>query len=499
MLRHRPHSAHEAAEEASKGPTASAAGDRCLGDECEAITREITGWPVAPAYLELVPVFRLTHVALDADRRQVGAANVFPRPLRVEVPARWRTCSYPGGHTLHDKSINVSALESMRSDWPELMSALLRIRADYLQRFPTARPGLTLGDVEGLSTLVLAVATYPLVRQHDKVKKGQLHPVLASMLRVSDGLRLTAHQMLFLPLNEPTLPPGAVVTGAVIQAYAERNETFHSAQGVCALPTTMIAQFLRVLVDGVDEGAFSRVIQEEAVQGALHDMQPAFDYGLLGLQALAVVISMQSLMTRIHTRMAGILQGWNGLRPLSLLRLEEQLREGARILQDNTFLTNEGCANRELVCADLYAKCATGLGDPVRQSLSARLAAKTDRRHHSSEKLRAILRRHWPPDAANDNLAIEWLVDCLMHCFQRTQEVLDLACEIQQRIDDLLGRAPSSHPFCATGTEIHLLTQDEESRRLLQLPHLLDQLELLLGLRVMITRDALEILDVRPA
>ena len=80
-------------------------------DECEELTREITGQPLEHGYLELiVPVFRVAHIALDTEGRQVGEANVFPKPLRVDVPTRWRTCIYPGTRYLDPKPMNVSAL-----------------------------------------------------------------------------------------------------------------------------------------------------------------------------------------------------------------------------------------------------------------------------------------------------------------------------------------------------------------------------------------------------
>ena len=40
--------------------------------------------------------------------------------------------------------------------------------------------------------------------------------------------------------------PDTPVTAAEIHAYAERNYSFHSAQGVCAGPSAMVDQFLRV-------------------------------------------------------------------------------------------------------------------------------------------------------------------------------------------------------------------------------------------------------------
>ena len=65
--------------------------------ECEAITRELTGHPLELGYLEaIVPIYRVAHIALDAEGRQVGEANVFPKPLRLDIPTEWRTCPHPG-------------------------------------------------------------------------------------------------------------------------------------------------------------------------------------------------------------------------------------------------------------------------------------------------------------------------------------------------------------------------------------------------------------------
>jgi len=52
--------------------------------ECEAVTRELTGHPLELGYLELViPIYRVAHIAMDAEGRQVGEANVFPKQLRL--------------------------------------------------------------------------------------------------------------------------------------------------------------------------------------------------------------------------------------------------------------------------------------------------------------------------------------------------------------------------------------------------------------------------------
>jgi hypothetical protein len=463
-------------------------------DDCEAITRELTGRGLEEGWLELVvPVFRVAHIALDQEGRQVGEANVFPRPLRVEVPTRWRTCIYPGSRYLDDKPMNVSALKAMRAHWNQVMACLLRIRAAYLDRFPLARAGMTVGDIERLSTLVLAVATYPLVKKQDQVANGELHPVLSSMFRVTDGLRMTMHQMLFLPVVEATVSPDTPITAAEIHAYAERNYSFHSVQGVCAGPSGMVDQFLRVLVEGAEAAQFGNVPFDAPVQRALDDMQPAFDYGLLGLQDFAVIFSLWPIMTRTYARTAQVVQDWLGPRTEALERLDAYLREKAEMLRNETFhATEEWRANRERVYADIYQQCAVGLGDPVRQSLPERVSGRLSDIHRApAEALRAILQQRLG-DGSDDGAAssVDWLVDTLMHFFVRTQQTLALATETQQRINALLGRAQPQRPFSAIDVDIHVLLQAEEARRL---PHLLDELERLLGFSVAITADTLEI------
>ena len=66
--------------------------------ECPGLMAELTGRPLDIGYLELVvPIFRVAHMSLDAEGRQVGESNAFPAVLRVDVPTRWRTakCSRP--------------------------------------------------------------------------------------------------------------------------------------------------------------------------------------------------------------------------------------------------------------------------------------------------------------------------------------------------------------------------------------------------------------------
>ncbi|MDB5862518.1 MAG: hypothetical protein JWO70_324 [Betaproteobacteria bacterium] len=461
-------------------------------DECAAITRELTGHALEPGYLELVvPIFRVAHMALDAEGRQVGEANVFPKPLRLDVPTKWRTCIYAGSRFQEERPMNVTALKTMRAHWPQMMEALRRIREAYLARFPAARNGWTVGDLERLSTLVLAVPTYMLVRTQGRVENGKLHPALSSMFRVSDGLRMTTHQMLFVPVGEATLAPDALITSREVYEYAERNYAFHSTHGVCAGPRVMIEEFLGVLVDGRGARDDEAAVLDPPVEDALRSIDRAFDYGLYGLQAHAVVFSLWPVMTRTYERLSRIADEWQGPSD-AVAALREHLHRRMETLRNESLhATEEWRVNRERVYAHIYEASANGLGVTSGETLEERLSPVDGAAHAQvASRLRAILSSRLGGGAAD--AGVESIVACLASYFVRAKAILVLACEIQNRINALVGRAAPSRPFNAKDVDIHVLLQGDEARRL---PYLINELEPLLGLRVEITKDVIEITE----
>jgi hypothetical protein len=150
--------------------------------------------------------------------------------------------------------MNVTALKSMNKYWKPMMVLLQRIRSAYVHRFPQAQYGWTVGDLQRLSTLVLAVPTYLLMRDQHRVENGALHPVLSSMFRITDGVRMTMHEMLFTPIMEPVRPANAPMTSAELYAYAERNNVFLSDHGVCAGPRALIEEFLDTVAGLLSHG-----------------------------------------------------------------------------------------------------------------------------------------------------------------------------------------------------------------------------------------------------
>lgn len=455
-------------------------------DECEAITRELTGRALELGHLELVvPVFRVAHMALDADGRQVGEANVFPKPLRLDVPTKWRTCIYAGSRFQEEKPMNVTALKAMRAHWSEMMAVLARIREAYLRRFPLGPNGWTVADVERLAALVLAVPTYELVRTDKPVANGELHPVLSLVFRVTDGLRVATHMMLFVPVAEATLRPDSPVTSAEIYDYAERNYAFHSTHGVCAGPKAMIDEFFAVLVDGKPPREAAPVSLAPEVETALAAIEQAFDYGLYGLQAHAAVFSLWPVMTRTLDAMAKIVRDCGVVGSTEMDGLRIYLAEKMQILEKGTMhATEEWRSNREAVYAHIYEHCAVGKAEAVPLDRRIRVAPEVT----LVNSVRARLARHFGRAAQASPGTMDALAQCLATWFAQAKEILAVAGDVQTRINALLGRQQPKRPFHEADIDIHILLQGDEARRL---PHLTQELEPLLGIKVDITRDAI--------
>jgi hypothetical protein len=462
--------------------------------DCEALTLQLTGHALELGHLELVvPIFRIAHMALDADGRQVGEANVFPMPLRLDVPTDWRTCLYEGSRYLDSKPMNVTALKAMRAHWSPIMATLWHIRQAYVRRYPQAARRMTLGDVECLSTLVLAVPTYQLMRPQSRVANGDLHPVLSSVFRVTDGLRMATHQMLFVPVGEDTLSPDAVVTGQDIHAYAERNESFHANHGVCAGPKAMIDEFLGLLVDGVLPDHAKVALLPAAVQAALDDLDQALDYGLLGLQAHAVVFSLWPVMTRAWARMGDCVAKWPTPHTLALQELQAHMADQMRLLSHQSLHATEAWrSNREAVYEAIHRHVNLGLGKAQTAPLSAMRDEEPPvaERTALAQRLRELLHARLDGSSAQVSASAITLADTLVTCLMQTRALLAAAGDIQRDINTLLQRPAPQRAFTATDIDIHVLMQGREARRL---PHLLDGLAALLNLRVQVTAAHIDI------
>lgn len=452
--------------------------------ECEQITRDLAGRAIEAGWLELVvPVFRVAHVALDADGRQVGEASVFPRDLRLDVPTDWMTCVYPGTRYLSDRPMNATALRAMRAHWPAMMSLLESLRERFLTMFPEVRDGWTVATLERFATLVLAVPTYQLVRPCDPVASGNLHPVLSNLFRVTDGLRMTMHQMLFVPVGEPTLAPDEPMDAARIHDYAERNYSFHSETGVCAGPRIMVQAFLDTVVEGGDARP---VAFEPDVQRALDDVDAAFAYGLRGLRAHAALFCLWPAMARAYEALATVSDEAVAAGLPAFLPLRDRMREHLESLRHRTYLGSaERRMSREAAYGAIYDGCAGGLADVTSGLADAFATARTsDTSALRAQVDDALALTSLPPGPWRDQI-------CRVLCDHaaEAQAILRVAVADQHALNATLGRANPVRPFSAADADVHALLQGHAVRRL---PFLLDELRDVLGLDLSISTDAVD-------
>jgi hypothetical protein len=465
--------------------------------ECEAIMQELTGQPLERGYLELLmPIYRIAHIALDTEGRQVGEANVFPGQLRLDIPTEWRSCPHAGSRYQDQFPMNVTALKSMRVHWRQVLVAVARIREAFVRRYPHVENGWTVGDLERLSSLVLTLPAWQLMREQGRVENGQVHPVLSSMYRVTDGVRLTMHNMLFVPVNEPTLSPEAPMDSATLYAYVERNALFLSDYGVCAGPKALIDEFLSVMVDGNTPEWTESVTLDGEVESALGDVERAFDYGLYGLQAHAVVFSYWSLMANTYEQLWQLLAPWSQAPRPGLADFITRVDHTVRFVRDRSYIaTEEARASRDRVFENMFSYCARGLKEnsPVSTLHEAFTSATGSLDGAASEALREILYQRCGQRLDSIIPAINALVGVLGNYFCQEQALLRTGCEVQSRINRLLGRTAAIRPFTASDLHLYYRLQASHQRP----PNLEKDLEESLGLGVTITRYAIDIVDQR--
>jgi hypothetical protein len=462
-------------------------------DECEAITHELAGHPVELGYLEvIVPVFRVGHIAVDADHRQVGEANVYPPALRLDVPTEWRTCNLPGSRYQSHLPMNVTAMRVMRAHWPQMMAAALRVRQEYLRRFPEVDGAWSVGHVERLSVAVLAVPTYQVMRRHGRVGNGELHPALSSLFRVTDGVRMTMHQMMFVPDNEPTRPPHQDVTVDDILDYAERNRSFHSLHGVCAGPRGMVRELIQVLLEGRGTEDYASVALEPAVLAALDDLDAAIDYGLHGLRTHAAAFSLWPIMARAYEQIAATVEAWPSINTPAVAALRESMRSIREPLLMLNLAPEKSRASRERVYADMYQQCGCGLtGLGSAPGLDVLLAPAWTSVHRQTEaEIQDILRSRFELEDGAHETFILHLSACVMDFLLRKQAVLRTAAAAQQHINRLLGREQPRRTLSAAAINVYNLMFGSNLKIL---PYMVDELERLLDVQIDLDMDNLAI------
>jgi hypothetical protein len=449
--------------------------------EAESITTDLGGRPVEIGNLEAIfSVYRIPHPALDADDRQVGEANVWPPALRLDRESEWRVCQYPGSRYRDDRPMNVTALKAMIKHWKPLLAVLLRVRAEMQHRLARMRGGWTVGDMHTLSAVVLSVPSYQLMKGGGSSPQRRLHPVLSSLFRITDGIRMTTHEMLFLSAERTRLP-AEPTTAAELHAFAERNGLFLSTHGVCAGPRAMIDDFLTAVFEGAPEDWAAGLAAAPEVAALLEELPAIVDYGLLGYQTWCVTRSIWLAMSRA----CKALRALDDLPPAVRARLDA---DWPRIDQQRIADDYEREVHLQ-VYVDGYEQAWRALRTPVgAPTLAERIAPRPEDAAHvtAAHQLRQALGAKLGASSA----AIDSIVAICVTYLREEQAILASTAELQAAINTLLDRPPPRRPLTARDLRLHFQMYGDS---IAAFPYLFDSLEAALGIHIECTADQISI------
>ncbi|HEX7843446.1 MAG TPA: hypothetical protein VF469_38500 [Kofleriaceae bacterium] len=465
--------------------------------ECEAITRDLAGRAVELGHLEAVmPIFRIAHAALDADGRQVGEANVFPPLLRLDRETEWRVCQYAGNRYRDEMPMNVTALKAMIKHWKPIMAAILQVRGELQTRLGLSRDRWAIGDLHVLACAILALPAFALLQGGGASPQPPLHPVLSSLFRITDGVRMTTEDMMFT--IEHARGGDEPMTAAELHGHAEHFGVLINRTGVCAGPKHLIEEFLATIVDGVPpEGVTVRDLPAE-VAALFARLPEAIDYGLHGVQVWAVSASVWIAMSRAYEALLAVLEiavpaaagdDWARLR--ARLRADWRGLERMQITIDHEryvhvkgyvdHYTRSRGASRSPVGPPTYAQAiAPGPAGPMHAAVA--------------DQLRTMFcARSLHGELADPEATIEQIVGVLVRYLREEQAILTSALEILGPINALLDRP---RPQRALGVrDLHVNYAMGPNGH--AFPYLFESLADELGIRVECTATAIDVYDLR--
>jgi len=454
--------------------------------ECEAITRDLAKRPVEIGWIEaFVPVYRVAHAALDTDDRQVGEANTHPPQLRLDRETEWRVCQYPGSRYRDDAPMNVTALKAMIKHWKPMMTMILEAARAMRERFGP-RDHWTIGELHILSSVILGIPAYALMKRGGSAPQPPLHPVLSSMIRITDGVRMTTDSMLFSIENNRTA--GEPLSAERLFLEAEQRVLLVNDTGVCAGPNHLIREFLATLIDGVTaENVEGRELPPE-LRTVLDELQPALEYGLYGMQSWGLALAVYLDMTRTMQQLFGLLEGPDAADDPAAAQLLARLKKDIRV-HDRMQITLD---NDREIHLKMYQNAYEGSRQASRKPIGpatlaeAIAAVPAGPSHHAAiEQLRHALAAKLVRPALADQVA-RALID-YVRC---EQGILASTTVVQHEINKLLERTQPTRPLRVRDFLVHWSLG---SQRPGAFPYLLDSLDQELAIVVDCTQDAIEV------
>jgi hypothetical protein len=449
--------------------------------ECEAITRDLAGHPIEIGHVEaFVPVHRIAHPALDADDRQVGEANVNPDELRLDRETEWRQCQYPGSRYRDATPMNVTALKAMIKHWKPMMATLVAVRGELAARLGIAGPW-TIGQLHALACAVLALPAFPLLERGGTSPQRPLHPVLSSLFRITDGIRMATNEMMASTARPRR--PDELMTGPELYERVEQTALFMSRTGVCAGPKPMIDEFLAVAVDGAPFEADVELPDE--VRALLARLPDILDYAMYGLQIWTLTVSSWLAMSAAYVALADVLATEAALAdPAADARLRARLARDRPLIEQQDIVSELGRLVHARMFADAYAHTVRGNRAPVNAgTLGERLApvARGPMHDAAAAQLRALLEARLARGERAD-AAIPRMVALLVDYVREEQAILAAIAPNTAAINQLLDRPAATRPLGVWDLHFNNAMTGRDKR-----PYFVEMLAEELGIRTVCT------------
>lgn len=448
-------------------------------DDCEALSRELSGRAVEIGYLEaFVPVHRIAHSAVDADDRQVGEANAYPEPLRVARETEWRVCQYPGSRYRDVTPMNITALRAMIKYWKPMLGVLCAVRGELQQRLRLPDSGWKIGEIHVFGAVVCGLPAFELLRASSGGARLPLHPVLSSMFRVTDGVRMSMHEMLFDV--EAHRSPEQRLTAAELHAHVERNASLLASHyGVCAGPPHMIDEYLSVVLDAIGMDRYAAAEQAEPVRALLAELPRAVDYGLFGMQTWSLMMWTWGQQGQAYQDLIELLAV---AAPQSAVL--ERVRADWPAVQNMQFALPYDREVHRIAYADAYARCWRALRTPVGPPSHAEATApRPTGPEHEAARASLLLRLGQLVGAQGAAAIADRIVSYLQH----EQALLASVTAIQKALDELLGRPAPTRPLTSRDFRVGFMLEDHSY------PNLIETLEEALAIELHCTASELAV------
>jgi hypothetical protein len=460
--------------------------------ECEEISQDLGGRRLEIGNLEaVIPSYRVAHAALDQDGRQVGEANVFPPGLRLERATEWRVCQYSGSRYRDNAPMNLTALKAMIKHWKPVMKAVRAVRAEVKGRLPRSQDAWTVGDLHSFARVALSVPAYALLLGGGRAPQPPLHPVLSSMFRIIDGIRMTTHDMLFLSA-ERTRSPSEPITSADLYEFAERNGLFLSEYGVCAGPKAMMEEFFSVVFEGAAVEGEAQLQHAPEVEALFAALPAAVDYGFLGLSVWAVSRSVWSSMSNLYRELVPIFESSVGDEGVGA-RLRAHVRQDWEELGRERLALELERDVHTTVYADAYDQSWRALREPVGlprfPDVVAPVAMTADHRR-AVAALTEIFAAHFPDAEVDGEPLSARLATSLVSYLREEQAVLAGVAALQEAINRRLDRPRPKRAL--TVRDFHSLFAMSPSFAA-QFPYVVDRLGAELGFHIECSATDLEV------